>query len=122
MARRRQSLEMWFLITMSEETFGDRIEDALGDRRNTNQMLYALASSSQRQAQLRSMEGQREAQGRLAATEEARLKIEQRRLDLEVARGEAAKAEAEAVKVLRRLLAQTGSDLQTIRQQAGLPA
>ena len=107
---------------MSEETFGDRLEDALGDRRNTNQMLYALASVSQRQAQLRSMEGQREAQGRLAATEEARLKIEQKRLKLEVARGEAAKAEAEAVKVLRRLLAQTGSDLQTIRQQAGLPA
>ena len=114
---------------MSEETFGDRFEDALGDRRNTNQMLYALASSSQRQAQLRSMEGLRDAQGRLAATEKARLKtekerlkIEKRRLDLEVAREEAAKAEAEAVKVLRRLLAQTGSDLQTIRQQAGLPA
>lgn len=100
----------------------NHLEQGLEESRNTNQLMYALAATSQRQAQLRSMEAQREVQAKLAATEEARLEIERQRLALEIARSEAAKAEAETVKLLRRILAQTGSDLETIRRDAGLPA
>lgn len=102
----------------TEETFGDRFEDALGDRRNTNQMLYALAASSQRQAQLRSLEAQRQAQTQLVATEQGRLELERQRLALETSRVEAAQAEAQAVKLLRRLLADVGSDLEMIRRNS----
>lgn len=96
------------------------LEQALEENRNTNQMLYALTASSQRQAQLRAMEAQREVQAKVAATEQARLEIERQRLALETARMEAAKAEAEAVKVLRRILAEVGSDLEAIRRESKL--
>lgn len=96
------------------------LESALEQNRNTNQMYYALAATSQRQAQLRALEAQRVEQARMAATEEARLDLERQRLALETARIEAAKAEAQAVKVLRRVLADVGADLETIRREAHL--
>lgn len=100
--------------------FSDNLESALEHRHNTNQALFALAASSQRQAQLRALEAQRAEQARRAATEEARLELERQRFALDNARVEAAKAEAEAVKVLRRVLADVGADLETIRRDAHL--
>lgn len=96
------------------------LESALEQNRNTNQAVYALAASSQRQAQLRALEAQREAQAQMVATEQARLEIERQRLALETARIEAAKVDAEAVKVLRRLLADVGAEIETIRREANL--
>lgn len=103
---------------MSESIF----EQGLEENRNTNQLIYALAATTQRQEQLRLLEDQRKAQARHAQTEKARLEVERQRLALEVARVEAAKAEAEAVKELRRLLVRAGADLATIRRTANLPA
>ena len=107
----------------------NHLESALEENRNTNQMLFALAASGQRQAQLRSLEAQRQAQlqsieaqrqaqTQLVATEQGRLELERQRLALETSRVEAAQAEAQAVKLLRRLLADVGSDLEMIRRNS----
>jgi len=96
----------------------NHLESALEENRNTNQMLFALAASGQRQAQLRSLEAQRAAQTQLVATEQGRLELERQRLALETSRVEAAQAEAQAVKLLRRLLADVGSDLEMIRRNS----
>ena len=92
----------------------NHLESALEENRNTHQMLFALAASGQRQAQLRSLEAQRQAQTQLVATEQGRLELERQRLALETSRVEA----AQAVKLLRRLLADVGSDLEMIRRNS----
>lgn len=96
--------------------FGDDLEQRLEERQNTFGAIAALNAANQRQNQLRAMQGVREEQAKIARTEEQRLKIEQQRFELESARVATQKAEAEAVKVLRRLMAGVGAELDAIEQ------
>ena len=102
---------------MSENYF----EKALEQNKNTNAMVVALAASDQRKRQLAALEEQKGIQLKLAATEENRLKLERKRLSIEQERVAALKSEAEAVKAIRRMLVDIGSDIQQLQIETKNP-
>ena len=98
---------------MSENHF----ENALDSNRNTLMLAGYLHANQKQNQQLKALGEQLEMQTKLAATEESRLKLERKRLALDQERISALKSEAEAVKALRRMLVDVGSDIQQLQNE-----
>jgi hypothetical protein len=94
------------------------LEKALEERKNTIALVGLIGADEQRKRQIEELKEQKGIQLKLAATEENRLQLERQRLSIEQERVAALKSEAEAVKSLRRMLVDIGSDIQQLRNDA----
>jgi hypothetical protein len=95
----------------------DFIENNLEERRNTLMLAGYLHANQKQNQQINALNAQLAVQNKLAATEEGRLDLERQRLSIEKERVAALKSEAEAVKVLRRLLVEIGGDIQQLQYE-----
>ncbi len=102
------------------DNFHDAFEDGIRDNAGHLALAGALFAHSQRQQQLQSLEASRQHQAEIAKTEAQRLEIEKQRLELEKLKQQAEKDEKEAVRLLRVMMAEVGSEFDGLSSRGQL--
>jgi hypothetical protein len=97
--------------------FFDSLNDSIKDDAGMLGAMGGLAALNNQRAQVNKLAALQKGQAQAAKTEQHRLQIEKQRLELEEARFAEQKAEMAAIKGLRRIMAEVGSDLDRIESQ-----